>query len=53
MRNMKQRIRNRGLTPKEIFLQRDLTSNKPKDVDDNELSEMQASLIERDHPINE
>ena len=53
MRNMNKRIRNRGLTPKEIVLKRDLTSNKPKDVDDNELSEMQASLRERDHPINE
>ena len=53
MMNMNQRIRNRGLAPKEIFLRRDLTSNEVKHVNDEELSAKQTEIREKGHPINE
>ena len=37
MRNMNSRIRNRGFAPKEIFLRRDLASNVPKNINDENL----------------
>ena len=53
IRNINQRIRNRGLAAKEILLRRDLVTNHPKDVSDAKLSESQLAKRESAHPINE
>ena len=53
MRNINNRIKNRGLAPKEILLRRDLISNEPKDIDDEKLSEIQNEKRLNDHEVNE
>ena len=52
-RNMNSRIRNRGLAPKEILLRRDLASNEPKNIADDELCDAQTQNRLTDHPVNE
>ena len=50
-KNMNSRIRDRGLTAKEIIFNRDQISNELKQVSDQKLSEQQVNLRESRHPV--
>ena len=50
-KNMNSRVRERGLTAKEIAFNRDQISNKFKQVSDQELSDQQVNLRESRHPV--
>ena len=51
-KNTNDRIRNRNYASKEIFLRRDLISNKPAAIDDEKLSQYQFSLRLKQHQYN-
>ena len=43
MRNINARVRYNNLTPKEILFRRNVISNKPKDISDEEIMDKQES----------